>query len=100
MATFQLGITDLSISPLLRQVVDFVGRVFEVWELLLVLDRRQVHTKQHKGSSFILSALDGETFFLRIVPPEGDMIKVHFPAGKIIKLRRIMEVRRTATRRR
>lgn len=99
MNTLHLGTSDVTGTPVAQLIADVIGKNFETWELLLILDRNQILTKHLQGQAFTIGALDERTFYVRIVPIVGNLIRLNLPAGQIRKLRRILDIRRTNNRR-
>ena len=91
--TLYLGIRDISELPISRDVINFIGRKFEVWELLSVLDHRRTVYKNFQGNGVILTSSGHNRFMVKIIPISGDMMKLEFSADRICKLQSVLQAR-------
>lgn len=89
-----LSLCDISFSPLRYYYIDCIGREFEVWELLSVLDHQKIVSKQ-KAFSFLitLSLYAPYVFFARIVKSDGDIMTIRFSADRLRKLHSVLATR-------
>lgn len=74
------------------ELINDVGRAFEVWEFLSILRRGSVIRKMMKGKCYRLSRFaTNETFLLEIFKFRHEPLYIIFEAEKIHKLRNILK---------